>query len=82
MSSNLKNLTSLGCCSIKKTGQEIGKSLSKEENQIEGMNESKWEKKLQRVLLVVCLIGSLWKEKASVSQLKEAQQIIATVHNR
>ena len=48
------------------------------------MNESKWKKKkrLQRDLPAVCVIGSLWKERASVSQLKEAQQIIATVHNR
>ena len=28
-----------------KTGQEIGKSLSRKHNQIEGMNEWKWEKK-------------------------------------
>ena len=54
MSSNLQNLTSLGCCSIKKTGQEIGKSLSREQNQIEGMNESKWEKKLRRDLPADC----------------------------
>ena len=45
------------------------------------MNQS-GEKKLQRDLPAVCVIGSLRKGRDSVSQLKEAQQIIATVHNR
>ena len=45
------------------------------------MNQSE-KKKLQRDLPIVCVIGSLWKERASVSQLKESQQIIATVHDR
>ena len=84
MSSNLENLTSSGCCSIKKKqNRKLEKSLSRKHNQIEGMNESKWEKKrLQRDLPAACVIGTLWKERASVSQLKEAQQIMATVHNR
>ena len=45
------------------------------------MNQS-GKKKLQRDLPAVCVIGSLRKGRDSVSQLKEAQQIIATVHNR
>ena len=83
MSSNLENLTSSGCCSIKK---KQNRKLEKDyqENTIklkEWMNQS-GKKKLQRDLPAVCVIGSLRKGRDSVSQLKEAQQIIATVHNR
>ena len=65
----------------KKTEQEIGKGLSRKHNQIEEMNESKWEKKVtKRFTCCMCDRWSL-KGRPSVSQLKEAQQIIATVHN-
>ena len=42
------------------------------------MSQSGKKKRLQRDLPTACVTGTLWKERASVSQLKEAQQIIAT----
>ena len=76
MSSNFKNLTSLGCSSIKKIGQEIGRSLWVNAiKKKEWMNQSGGGKKLQIDWLAICVISSLWKDR---ELLNEAQQITAS----